>query len=46
MQCKSGYAQAGQNKKRRADARLSWDGVKNQPLVEVEVFFFSTALIT
>lgn len=27
MQCKSGYAQAGQNKKRRADARLSWDGV-------------------
>ena len=24
MQCKSGYAQAGQNKKRRADARLSW----------------------
>lgn len=27
MQCKSGCAQAGQNKKRRADARLSWDGV-------------------
>ena len=29
MQCKSGYAQAGQNKKRRANARLSWDGVEN-----------------
>lgn len=28
MQCKSGCAQAGQNKKRRADARLSWDGVE------------------
>lgn len=27
MQCKSGCAQAGQNKKRRADARLSWDCV-------------------
>lgn len=27
MQCKSGYAQAGQNKKRRADARLSWNCV-------------------
>ena len=27
MQCKSGCAQAGQNKKRRANARLSWDGV-------------------
>ena len=27
MQCKSGCAQAGQNKKRRANARLSWDDV-------------------
>ena len=27
MQCKSGCVQAGQNKKRRANARLSWDGV-------------------
>lgn len=38
MQCKSGYAQAGQNKKRRANARLSWDGVGNY-------FFFSVFLI-
>lgn len=27
MQCKSGYAQAAKQK-RRADARLSWDGVR------------------
>lgn len=45
MQCKSGCAQAGQNKKRRqmpVSRGMAWE---NQPLVEV-VFFFSTALMT